>query len=486
MNAVIYARYSSDKQTEQSIEGQLRDCTAFAEAENLTVIDTYIDRAVSGKTDLRPAFQKMIADSASRKFECIIVWKLDRFARNRYDSAVYKAKLKKNGVRVLSAQEHITSSPEGIIMEGLLEAMNEYYSAELSVKVRRGMRENVLKCKTTGGNIPLGFRVGSEKQLEIDPDGAQIVRKIFDMYNTGYSYTDIINALNAMGLRTSKGNPYNKNSIARILVNRKYIGEYIVQGIDAVSECPAIIERSVFMEAQNKLANASKKRKKRENHVCLLTSKLKCGTCGGMMSGTAGTAKSGKVYHYYKCPNSCERPAAQEHLNHQVLQAVAEYLSQENIHRISETAYKLYQAESADNTELNVLRNQLKEVNRKIQNAVNAIMNGMTSPALQTALEAMEEEKAKLEIEVARAEIERPAFQPEHFRYFLERFANTEIDDALAVQMVDTLVNCVVLYPDHIAILINITNNENTPPLEVITSKVECSRIVLNGDPYGN
>ncbi|MBE6825879.1 MAG: recombinase family protein [Ruminococcus sp.] len=486
MNAVIYARYSSDKQTEQSIEGQLRDCMAFAEAENLTVIDTYIDRAMSGKTDLRPAFQKMISDSASRKFECIIVWKLDRFARNRYDSAVYKAKLRKNGVRVLSAQEHITSSPEGIIMEGLLEAMNEYYSAELSVKVKRGMRENVLKSKTTGGNIPLGFRVGADKQLEIDPAGAQIVRKIFDMYNSGSTYTEIINTLNAMGLRTSKGNPFNKNSIARVLVNRKYIGEYTVQGIDAVSECPAIIERSVFMNAQRQLESASKKRKKRENHICLLTGKLRCGTCGGMMFGTAGTAKSGKVYHYYKCRSGCERPAVQEELNALVMQVIAEYLSEDQIQRIAEMAYNLYQEESADDTDLTMLRNQLKEVNRKIQNAVNAVMNGMASTALQTALAQLEDEKSQLEVEVAKAEIGHPEFNQEHFHYFLKRFADAEIDEDLAVQMVDTLVNCVVLYPDRIAILINVTNNENTPPLEVITSKVECSRIVLNGDPYGN
>ncbi len=486
MNAVIYARYSSDKQTEQSIEGQLRDCMAFAEAEGLTVIDTYIDRAMSGKTDLRPAFQKMITDSASRNFDAIIVWKLDRFARNRYDSAVYKAKLKKNGVRVLSAQEHITSSPEGIIMEGLLEAMNEYYSAELSVKVRRGMRENVLKSKTIGGNIPLGFRVGADKQLEIDPEGAQIVRKIFNMYNTGSSYTEIINALNALGLKTSKGNPYNKNSIGRILTNRKYIGEYAVQGIDAVSECPAIIERSVFMEAQKRLETASRKRKKRDNHICLLTGKLRCGVCGELMAGTAGTAKSGKLYRYYKCKNQCEKPAVQEALERQVLDAVAQYLTQDNIDRISGMAYELYQQESADHTELLMLKNQLREVNKKIQNAVNAIMNGTASAALQAALTCLEGEKVQLEAEIARASIKHPTFKPEHFRYFLERFANAEIDEALAVQMVETLVNSVVLYPDKIAILINVANNENTPPLEVITSKVECSLKMWCGDPYGN
>ena len=147
MNAVIYARYSCDRQTEQSIEGQLRECKAFAASEGINIIGEYIDRAISGTTANRPEFQRMIADSKYKTFQAVIVYKLDRFARNRYDSAMYKSKLKANGVRVLSAKEHITDSPEGIILEGLLEAMNEYYSAELSQKIKRGMRENAIKAR---------------------------------------------------------------------------------------------------------------------------------------------------------------------------------------------------------------------------------------------------------------------------------------------------------------------------------------------------
>ena len=178
MNAVIYARYSCDRQTEQSIEGQLRECKAFAASEGIHIIGEYIDRAISGTTANRPEFQRMIADSRYKTFQAVIVYKLDRFARNRYDSAMYKSKLKANGVRVLSAKEHITDSPEGIILEGLLEAMNEYYSAELSQKIKRGMRENAIKGKTTGGNVALGYRIGADKQMEIDPAGASLVRRL--------------------------------------------------------------------------------------------------------------------------------------------------------------------------------------------------------------------------------------------------------------------------------------------------------------------
>lgn len=150
----------------------------------------------------------MISSSSHLGIDYIIVYKLDRFARNRYDSAIYKAKLKQHGIRLLSAMEKITDSPEGIIMEGILEAMNEYYSAELSQKIKRGMHENVIKGKTTGGNIALGYRVGADKRLEIALEQAVMVQKIFEMYSGGNTFAEIIAKLNSCGYKTSRGNSY--------------------------------------------------------------------------------------------------------------------------------------------------------------------------------------------------------------------------------------------------------------------------------------
>lgn len=104
MKAVIYARYSSNSQREESVKGQLWECTAFAEKNGITILRHYIDRAFSAKTDNRSEFQNMIKDSGKKLFDIIIVWKLDRFTRNRYDSARYKAQLKKNGVKVVSVR----------------------------------------------------------------------------------------------------------------------------------------------------------------------------------------------------------------------------------------------------------------------------------------------------------------------------------------------------------------------------------------------
>ena len=179
MNAVIYARYSSDSQREESIEGQLRECREYAERNNMTIVGTYIDRALSTKTADRPEFQRMIKDSAKELFEIVLVWKLDRFSRDRYDSAHYKHILKKNGVKVVSVKENISDGPEGIILESTLEGYAEYYSAELSQKIRRGQKENALKCKNNGGNTPLGYVVGTDGVLAVDPLTAPLVTEIF-------------------------------------------------------------------------------------------------------------------------------------------------------------------------------------------------------------------------------------------------------------------------------------------------------------------
>ena len=175
---VIYARFSSHSQTEQSIEGQLRECYLYAKKNDFIILHEYIDRAMTGTNDKRPEFLKMIDDSKKKEFDYVLVYQLDRFARNRYDSATYKAKLKKNGVRVLSAKENISDDASGVLMESVLEGMAEYYSAELSQKVRRGIHESLLKGNYIGGYILYGYDVVDKKYV-INKTEAGIVEKIF-------------------------------------------------------------------------------------------------------------------------------------------------------------------------------------------------------------------------------------------------------------------------------------------------------------------
>ena len=222
MTAVIYARYSSDNQREESIEGQIRECTAYAEKNGITIVKHYIDRAISAKTDNRPEFQQMIKDSDKKLFDIVLVWKLDRFARNRYDSARYKTQLKKNGVKLMSATEIISEGPEGIILESVLEGYAEYYSADLSEKVIRGMTENALKGKFTGGAIPFGYIINADHRFEIDPLTAPFVAETFQRYNDGQTMREIRDWLNEKGIKNKRGGLMTFNVIQHMLSNHRY------------------------------------------------------------------------------------------------------------------------------------------------------------------------------------------------------------------------------------------------------------------------
>ena len=276
MKAIIYARYSSDNQREESIEGQIRECKAFAEKQGLTVLSTYIDRAFSAKTDNRPQFQKMIKDSAKHLFDVIIVWKLDRFARNRYDSAHYKAILRKNGVKVISATENIAADSTGILLESMLEGFAEYYSAELAEKVIRGMTENALKCQYNGGAIPLGYMVDEQKHFLLDQATAPYVLESFQMYDSGKTVKQIVEHLNSKNVHTFYGKGMNINNVTIMFRNRKYIGEYHYRDVVIPNGVPAIVEEELFNRVQERLEKNKKApaRFKAVDELYLLSTKL--------------------------------------------------------------------------------------------------------------------------------------------------------------------------------------------------------------------
>lgn len=269
----------------------------------MTVINEYCDRAVSGKTDNRPNFQKLIKDSEKGQFQAVIMYTLDRFARNRYDSAIYKAKLKKHGVRVYYAKQPMPDTPEGIILESVLEGYAEYYSENLSRNIKRGLKENALQCKATGGaGLPLGYIVGEDKKYKIEPVGAKIVQEIYQMYADGMSATQIINVCNERGYKTARGKDFNKNSLKTILKNDKYIGVYRYMDVVIENGVPAIISKDLFNKVQNMFQhNYTARARSKAKEDYLLTTKLFCGHCGSPMVGESGTSKTGKLHLYYKC-----------------------------------------------------------------------------------------------------------------------------------------------------------------------------------------
>ena len=292
MNVVIYARYSSHNQTEQSIEGQLKVCYEYAKRNNYDVIGEYIDRALTGTNDNRPEFLKMIEDSNKKCFQDILVYQLDRFSRNRYDSAIYKRRLKKNGVRVFSVKENIGDDASGVLMESVLEGMAEYYSVELAQKVKRGMKINAEKCLYNGGTVPLGFKINNEKKYQIDED-TSIIKKIFDMYVNGSQISEIIKYLNDNNFKTSVGKNFSKSNISNILLNKKYNGIYSYGSIEIKEGIPKIINDDTFNKVREiMIKNKQAPSRSKAKIEYILTTKLFCGHCKGLMTGTCGTSRT--------------------------------------------------------------------------------------------------------------------------------------------------------------------------------------------------
>lgn len=176
MKAVLYGRYSSHNQKDASIEQQFRECREYCAKNNIKIIGEYADRALSGTTDKRPEFQHMIREAAKQRFDVIVTWKVDRFARNREDAAIYKGRLRKFGIRVLYAAEPIPDDPTGILLEAMLEGSAEYYSANLAQNIKRGMKDNALNAKVNAMAC-LGYQKGADGRYEIEPGEAAVVRE---------------------------------------------------------------------------------------------------------------------------------------------------------------------------------------------------------------------------------------------------------------------------------------------------------------------
>ena len=483
IKAVIYARYSSHNQREESIEGQLRECHEFALKNDFIVVDEYIDRAISGKTDNRPSFQRLIKDSEKGHFDAVIMYTLDRFARNRYDSAIYKAKLKRNGVKIFYAKQPMPDTPEGIILESVLEGYAEYYSENLARSIKRGMKENALHGIAMGSPV-LGYKIGNDRQYEIDPVGAKAVRTIFTMYAEGKSKTQIVNWLNEHGFKTSRGNAFNKNSLSRILRNDKYIGVYRYDDVVLEDAVPPIIDKTLFDKVQATFRhNYTARAKAKAIEDYLLTTKVFCGHCGEPMVGESGTSKTGKVHHYYKCVNrkrkhNCEKKVEKkEWLERIVVEfTVQQVLTDENIEKISTRAMELIEKELQDTSILIGLQERLKETNKRIKNLMSAIEQGIITPTTKERLEELEEERRDLEGQIAREEMKKPLLTKERIMYWLESFKRGDIEDVeYQRRIIDTLVNSVYVYDDgdkgrKLVLTFNISGN-NT--LTISSSDIE-------------
>ncbi len=481
MNAVIYARFSSSSQTEQSIEGQVHACHEYARNHDITIMKEYVDRSKSGtSTDKRDSFQRMINDSSKKQFEVVLVYQFDRFARNRYDSATNKAKLKKNGVKLISIREQISDDASGVLMEAVLEGMAEYYSVELSQKIRRGLNINAEK-RLVYGSVPWGYK-SVNRQFVVDEETAPYVKKIFEMYNNGTKMIDICKYLNGLGIKNSTGNDFKITFINKLLQNKRYCGYYKFKDMEVKDGMPAIVSEELFTQVAEKMENnkirpASSKAK---DEMYLLTTKLFCGHCKSGMSGTAGTGKSGKLHQYYGCVNHFRAPRTcvkknvrKKYIEDLVVKECYNLLTDENISKISDEVMKACEKEK-DTSNVNLLEKALKELEKQKNNLIASLKVGASNESFQKMVFEQFENIEKKEIEIKKELILEDNLQNylsrEHILFFLYELKKGSISDYKYRQLlVNVFVNKIYLYDDKITLVFT-TQNEK---VEVDISFVE-------------
>lgn len=477
MNAVIYARYSpGPRQTDQSIEGQVRDCMAYAKEHEINILRVYADRHISG-TDFekRVEFNRMLRDSEKGQFEAIIVWKIDRFGRDREEIALNKIKLKRHGIKLLYAKEVIPDGPEGIILESLMEGLAEYYVADLRQKVKRGQRESALKGLAVSGQAAFGYQINAEKRYEINEKEAWAVRFVFENYANAQTATWICDELKRLGVEGRRG-PITKNGVYSMVRNEKYIGKCTYDGIDI--PIPAIISEDLWNNVQAKIIrrpNSSAIYKAPERY--LLSLKAYCGECGSMLVGESGYGKMGQKYLYYKCSarkkkggahSCCLKTMRKDALEDFVVKhTIEDVLKDDVIDYIADRVIEINKKNNV-NTALVSLRSALRECEKSIKNIMRAIEDGIYTDTTRERLLSLEAKRDDLKVEIAKQEIEKPTITKDHVVYWLLMFKKGDInDEGFKQRLLDVFVHSVYVYNEKVVIAYNYTDNHHLNSADV-------------------
>lgn len=480
MKAVIYARFSSSAQREESIDTQIRECMAYARKHDMTVINVYQDKAKSGRTANRPSFQKMIRDSDNRGFEAVLLYTLDRFARNRFDAAYYKAKLKENGVKVYYVKQDLGDGPESILLESLMEGYAEYYSASLSRAVKAGLEENAIHCIFAGGKIPYGFYIDENRKLAIQEDEAEIIRRAYQQYADGYSKTEIAHYNNARGFRTRSGKRFSGEFFDRILKSEKYKGVYIHSKYRTEGGIPAIIDDALWERVQLRRREVHKVRGKyKAKDIYLLTPNIYCGCCGAHMYGESGTSRNGELHTYYKCISKKKHRAVCSKRNERkteiedaVIKLIeSNLLTDENVRRIAERCVELIRKDQKDDPERIALQKRIAEIEKALMNGWKAVESGYSSPQFFERLNGYEEEKKDIQGKLDILEANDIPLTVDDIILFLKTVRDKpEVFPDYRRFICDTMINKVILTDaeegTQITVVCNIQDKQKTPELE--------------------
>jgi len=460
--AVIYARYSSHAQNDASIEQQVAECREYAAAHELEVVDTYADRALSGRTDRRPEFQKMIRHAEAGRFGTILTYKSNRISRSMLDALRYEARLAHAGVKVIYCREDFGDNAAGRMALHMMMTLNEFYSENMGEDIRRGLIDSARQGRVVGA-IPYGYRRGEDGRFAIDEQAAAVVREIYRRVSEGESLASVADDLNRRRIPTGYGHTWGKNSFSKLICNERYTGVYLFAGVRIEDGMPVIIDRGLFDRVQEKLRRRKEVAgRRRDNAEYLLTGKVWCGKCGAPMVGISGISKSGAPYRYYVCrtrreSHTCDKlNVRKDTLEREIARSLLTIVLRPDVIDWMIDNVLRYQEEVRKNSDLASYRDRLVEVKRSLSNLVKAIEAGIFSDSTKARLDELEAEQHELQGMIAMEEAKIRPFTADQIRFFLESFRGGDINDpAFLKNLFRTFLTKVYLYDDKYRIVFN-------------------------------
>lgn len=501
-NAIIYARYSSHNQRDVSIEQQIEACRKHAAELGLTITDTYEDRAISGRTDNRPAFQRMMRDAEDGKFQYVLAWKSNRMGRNMMQAMVNESRLMDCGVKVFYAEEDFDDSAAGRFALRSMMNVNQFYSDNLAEDVRRGLMDNASKCMANGRQ-PLGYKRGEDGKVVVDEPAAAIVREIYTRIASGEMFMDIARDLNRRGIKTQSGSEWNKSSFKVLCRNERYRGIYIYGDTRIEGGIPPIVDDVLWYKVQEVL----KVKKSKNRHHCpsdedyLLTGKLRCGKCGGYMIGMSGRSKTGDVHHYYACQNrrvghTCDKKnIRRDVIEPAVAQAIKQYcLTDDAIEWITDQTIAYWEDEDRK-LQIDSIENDLSAVQSSISNVMKAIEMGVITETTRDRLIELERQQTDLKSKLALAKEEIVHVDRKDLISSLLAFRHGNVHDrAYQEKLFNAFLIAVYVYDDdHLKLVFNSFGKDDTVNIALdlgenddnsgLSDVSKSSPILSNGQP---
>lgn len=494
-NGVIYARYSSHNQKDISIEQQTDLCQALANDSGITIIDTYADRAVSGKSDKRPEFQRMMTDAAKGKFQYVIAWKSSRIGRNMLEAMVNECRLQDAGVRIIYCEEDFDDTAAGRFAKRSMMNVNQFYIENLAEDTIRGMNSNAENC-LANGPAPFGYKTDEQLHYVIDSPKDDVVREIFERIARGDKMVDIYTDLNNRGIKTAKGNDWGRSSFQTLLKNEKYRGVYIFNNIRVEGGMPRIVSDELFYKVQEVLKTKKNAQgRHRVNGDYLLTGKLFCGKCGSYMVGMSGTARNGQSHYYYTCRHKkdkgCTKKNVQrDYIELKVAEAIKEYIIRDDVIEWIADIIENYQKEYIENSDYNILQDRLKDIEGSLKNIMNAIEKGIFNSTTNDRILELEAQKRDVLNKSAAIKSECLDVPRERVIAWMDSFKNEDIYNKKSqMKLFNSFLKAVYLYDDKLKIVFSMSDTDNEIDIdllndEVVEQEAEYSYKLCFGSPH--